>query len=342
MILSSGFVKALAGEVGYHRNLCGGKLQLRTGTPQASADAALTGTLLATLTKNGGTHTPETLAEWKATLTGSSGAIDSVMICGGITRSGTAQAGAAGTITLDASASATDDIYNGMVVKITGGTGSGQVRKITDYVGSTKVATVSPNWGTNPDATSTFEIRAGIELLSSAVNFTTDLATTAAALATAINNSRTVPDFEARSNGADVYVKAPIGSGASLNNLVLVIATSTMGATINGDGTPSGSGGTVGVAAVNGLDWQFPPVNGVLSKESNVWQDSSADASGTVGYAVLILDKDDDFGATSVFRRVIFTVGASGADITSQVLTTTQGTPAILNTFGITIPSTAA
>jgi len=71
-------------------------------------------------------------------------------------RTGTAQAGAAGTITLDASASAVDDHYNGCLVYLNGGTGSGQARVIADYVGSTKVASVTPNWATNPDVTSTF------------------------------------------------------------------------------------------------------------------------------------------------------------------------------------------
>lgn len=68
----------------------------------------------------------------------------------------TAQAGANGTITLNSGATATDDYYNGFVILVTGGTGVGQARLITDYVGSTKVASVSPNWATNPDATSTF------------------------------------------------------------------------------------------------------------------------------------------------------------------------------------------
>lgn len=74
------------------------------------------------------------------------------------TRSGTAQAGAAGSITLDASASATDDIYNDQWVYITGATGAGQARRISDYVGSTKVASVEPNWQVNPDSSSTFAI----------------------------------------------------------------------------------------------------------------------------------------------------------------------------------------
>lgn len=74
-------------------------------------------------------------------------------------RSNTAQAGAGSTITLDASASATDSIYNGLAVYLTGATGAGQVRVITGYVGATKVATVDRAWQTNPDATSTFALK---------------------------------------------------------------------------------------------------------------------------------------------------------------------------------------
>jgi len=70
--------------------------------------------------------------------------------------SGTLQAGTSTTVTLKATASATDDIYNGMYVNITGGTGSGQTRLIEDYVGSTKVATVGEAFTTTPDATSTY------------------------------------------------------------------------------------------------------------------------------------------------------------------------------------------
>lgn len=73
-------------------------------------------------------------------------------------RDNTAQAGAAGTITLDASASAVDDYYNGMQIWLNGGTGADQVRVITDYNGTTKVATIDYNWGTNADATSEFII----------------------------------------------------------------------------------------------------------------------------------------------------------------------------------------
>lgn len=73
-------------------------------------------------------------------------------------RSNTAQSGAGSTITLDASASSIDDLYNNCLIYITGGTGAGQMRMIRDYDGTTKVATITPAWITNPDNTSTFAV----------------------------------------------------------------------------------------------------------------------------------------------------------------------------------------
>ena len=74
------------------------------------------------------------------------------------TNSGTAQAGAASTITLASAASTTDDFYNGQKITLTGGTGSGQDAWITDYVGSTRVATVDSAWSVTPDATTTYTV----------------------------------------------------------------------------------------------------------------------------------------------------------------------------------------
>lgn len=67
---------------------------------------------------------------------------------------GLATAGAAGSVTLPVGASSVDNFYNGSVVSIVAGTGAGQARLISGYVGSTRVASVDPNWGTAPDATS--------------------------------------------------------------------------------------------------------------------------------------------------------------------------------------------
>jgi hypothetical protein len=74
-------------------------------------------------------------------------------------RIGLAQAATAGTITLDAQAPATADIYNGNMISIIAGTGAGQTRIIHDYL--SMVASVSPNWAVIPDATSMFQITPG-------------------------------------------------------------------------------------------------------------------------------------------------------------------------------------
>jgi hypothetical protein len=78
--------------------------------------------------------------------------------------SGTAQAGAAGTITLAAGANANNDFYNHQLIVIVGGTGIGQSRAVNAYNGGTKVATIVPNWVTNPDNTSEYNIMAFSEV----------------------------------------------------------------------------------------------------------------------------------------------------------------------------------
>lgn len=76
---------------------------------------------------------------------------------------GTAQAGAAGSITLASGASGTNNIYNGMVISLTGGTGSGSKGVITAYNGSTKVATVQKSTAAfTPDGTSVYSISANV------------------------------------------------------------------------------------------------------------------------------------------------------------------------------------
>lgn len=262
MKFSTGFVQELAKGVGFHHNLANGKLELRTGAMPSSPDAAASGTLLAVVTKTGGNLTFETRAEWKITLAGSSGSVNTITI-------------------------------------------------------------------------------GGISILPAAVNFNTDLAATASAVASAINGARTTPVLDAYFDGADVYIVAPIASGAAYNSIVCVATATTMTATVTGDGTPNGSGGTAGVAAVNGLNFIYPPVAGVLTKESSTWQDTLANATGTIGYARLVLDSGDTGGESTFFRRVDFSIGTSGADINGSVLTTTINTPAVLSGFTFTVPKSA-
>lgn len=72
--------------------------------------------------------------------------------------SGTAQGGTTAYITLAATASSVDDIYNLGSVTITGGAGSGQTRIISNYIGGYKRAEVSVAFDPAPDATSTYTV----------------------------------------------------------------------------------------------------------------------------------------------------------------------------------------
>lgn len=80
-----------------------------------------------------------------------------------VVESGTAQAGAGGSITLAAGAAAFP--LTGCFVRTTGGTGGGgtggannQARKIVSYNTATKVATILPNWEVNPASDTTYEV----------------------------------------------------------------------------------------------------------------------------------------------------------------------------------------
>lgn len=69
---------------------------------------------------------------------------------------GNAQAGAASSITLSASASPVNDRYNGLAIRLLSGTARVQSRMIVDYDGTTKIATIDKPWGTNPDSTTVY------------------------------------------------------------------------------------------------------------------------------------------------------------------------------------------
>lgn len=97
-------------------------------------------------------------------------------------RDGTAQAGAARSIILDAGASAVTNLYIDAIVCIIGGTGAGQSRRIKGYVGGTKVVSVQEAWATNPDDTSVFIIIPRGKVAAESVPFTL-ISTTIATLA---------------------------------------------------------------------------------------------------------------------------------------------------------------
>lgn len=72
-------------------------------------------------------------------------------------RTGTAAGGASGYITLDASAGAIDDLWNGCLCVAVLDSAT-EARIIDDYTGSNQQASVTPDWNTTPDSDDTFTI----------------------------------------------------------------------------------------------------------------------------------------------------------------------------------------
>jgi hypothetical protein len=76
--------------------------------------------------------------------------------------SGYIQSATGNTAVIAASASATDDLYNGAELEIARGTGIGQIRTVVDYVGSSKTVTLDRAWITVPITTSVYIIHPSV------------------------------------------------------------------------------------------------------------------------------------------------------------------------------------
>lgn len=175
-----------------------------------------------------------------------------------VIRTSTAQAGASSTITLDASASATDNLYNGLNITITGGLGAGQTRTITAYVGSTKVATIHPNWTTNPDNTSVFAIHP---------NSGTNVTTWRASTPNQLSSGRV--DASVGAMAADVLTAAATAAdfGTEVGTAVWATASRTLTANTNlNDLSAAGVRAAVGLASAN-LDTQLSTIDDFLDTE---------------------------------------------------------------------------
>lgn len=131
-----------------------------------------------------------------------------------VLHSGTAQAGASNTVTLDTGANAADDFYNHTRIVITANTGVEQERIIVDYDGTTKVATIAPPWITQPDVTSEFEVEPAMAHAETGWA-TIKVGVAAAATATTITldaNAEAIDDFY---NGDLVHIDHGTGEGQS-------------------------------------------------------------------------------------------------------------------------------
>ena len=227
-------------------------------------------------------------------------------------RSNTAQAGAAGTITLDASASGTNNFYRGAFVLLTGGTGVGQSRFIYNYNATTKVADVTPNWSTAPDATSAFAIL-GSDGMITVERIDSDAITDDKIAAAAITSSK----FAAGAIDAAAIATGAIDADAIAADAVTEIQSGLSTLTAAGVRT------AVGLASAN-LDTQLDALPTAAENADAVWDESTVGhtTAGTFGeQAKTDIDAIlDDTGASGVVVASINSAAITAASIATDAI----------------------
>jgi hypothetical protein len=138
---------------------------------------------------------------------------------------GLAQAATTTTITLNTSASTSDDAYNGQLVFIRSGTGQDQIALVEDYVGSTKVATIrtrsaNGQWAVVPDTTSAYVM---------IPNLTWTIAEMQAGLATSSGVTSAFTEIKGAgwSSGTDTLEKISDAAGGTNVTIMPLSATAT-------------------------------------------------------------------------------------------------------------------
>jgi hypothetical protein len=252
-----------------------------------------------------------------------------------VMRGGTAQAGAGTTITLDASASATNDLYKGMVVIIVSGTGAGQARTIISYGGANKVATVDRNWGTNPNNTSVFVLLAA-----------DNPALTAALAVTAAVSKVVVFSGTAQTGSTSNTIKLAAAASATSNIYNGDLVTVTGGTGVGQTRTIISYNGTTKVATVDKA-WNTMPDNTstfdiYASTTPSVFSDQGVLQAATSGTATLAATAS---GVSSVYVGSLLTIlsgtdAGDTAEITAYNGTTKVAT--ISGTFAVTPDTTSA
>lgn len=94
--------------------------------------------------------------DWKVAPDGTSEYIVMAAAGGLHVNEGLATGGTPSTITLNALASSTNNVYIDQIIFLVSGTGQDQVGRVTAYNGITKVATMAQTWDTTPDTTTAY------------------------------------------------------------------------------------------------------------------------------------------------------------------------------------------
>lgn len=172
----------------------------------------------------------------------------------------------------------------------------------------------------------------GIDILGAAVNYTTDVTTTAAAVVAQINKNPKNTMFVASNVAGAVTLTAVNGLGTLPNTWVVsgTATTLTLTPLVNMSG---------GVDAVNGLKFGNAAA-GVLSKDSSETWSGVVALGGTAGWFRVRTSQDAGTAADSalVHPRFDGSISTSGAQMNLGSLTLTLAAPFIIPVAAFTLP----
>lgn len=196
----------------------------------------------------------------------------------------------------------------------------GRARAIFEVTGGAVTTAVS--------ATGTFEVTGGtanianqitavtidgVNLISGAVTHTGDNATTAAAVANAINSNVSVPDYTAASDGQLVTITA-VTPGTSPNGKAIV-------RTVTGDFTTGNATNMNGGAAAVSSSLIDLKVNGVSSINSPVlWSTSNEVTAANIAAAINGFSSNPEYVATAAGPQVTIISSVAGAEANGRTV----------------------
>jgi hypothetical protein len=165
-------------------------------------------------------------------------------------------------------------------------------------------------------------------LLSAAVAWDTNVTTTAVAVAANINAKQNALNITADNTAGVVNLYAPFWLGALADGLTVLSTETTLVVTDANFST--------GTTAVNGLNFKFPAVAGVLSKETTIWQGTAA-ATGTAGYFRFVAGGSTVSGVGGTDVRFDGSVGTSGADLNLSSTSIASASEQTISGFDINV-----
>ena len=251
---------------------------------------------------------------------------------------GTCQVGSTGTtIVLASGASSSNDVYNGLWVYTTGGTGPGQAREITDYVGSSRTATVAA-WSITPDGTTTYAVGGGDfgTCPASGTSTTVRLALVNASHTDDIYNGRIITLNSGTGAGKTFAISdydftdvAPAGDGAEDTAVV----------TVNGEFSPAPDATTTYAIKPSGkVQFTITGDKQIVDAETD---DGSASTSAADAQSAYIHDTGiARYNATHVVEDVMSTTYADGLTLAGGSTAIEGVFPKYIQTIRTSIPFT--